>query len=232
MLSRGLWVFLLWLLAVSCGLQSADAADKVFILKQVQDEKTVRTVCVGDDGIKFVQGEMAIIASAPEWKVIHLNLKMKTYFETPSDKFTGVSWLDKIPGKVEANKNQVEEKIAGVKVDSLSCGTGEPGSGLLTVKTSEDIPLKAENLALIRTVFGQHRLEGLPLSINKDKPKEGRGEILKTDWCITKQIPGKFFSIPKGYTQAKSLAEVESPKEKSLKRVRKYRPFQKQKVGT
>ena len=32
--------------------------------------------------------------------------------------------------------------------------------------------------------------------------------------------------------EAKSLAEVESPKEKSLKRVRKYRPFQKQKVGT
>lgn len=220
MLSRLPMAFLLVLIASTTFPLLAGASDKVFVLKQVEDGSRIRTVCVGDDGIKFVQGDMALLSSAPDWKVIHLNLKMKTFFETPAKEFKGVSWLGKIPGKVEALKEKSDsEKVAGLKVDSYAAGD-------LLVRTTGELPLKEKSLDFVRTVYGQKALSGLPLSIAVKK-KEKKDQTLQTDWCMKKDQPGKFFSVPRGYTAVKSLAEIEKPSKKGLKRVRKFRPFQK-----
>lgn len=208
----------------------AQASDKVFVIKQVQNGSGIRTVCVNEEGIKFIQDDFAVISKAPDWKVVYLNKHQKTYFQTGLDDFKGVPWLDKIPASLKA-VDATDADVKGLKVSRLESAPEDKGDKIKKVEVlaTSSLPLAKSELDLIRAIYGQNNLEGLPLRIKVDdtdsQKVHERGRSLETDWCMEKKLPVSFFSIPKGYTEVKSQSELEKQKATGKVRVRKYRPF-------
>ena len=209
---------------------SVCAADKVWIFKQVEDGFKKRTVCVSRDGIKFIQGQYVLLFKAPDWKIVVLNKQRKLFFRIPKNEFKGTSWMGRIPLSVVKQEGNEEETIAGFSVDQFESGdqTSMSDSKKLVkkvfVQTTREIPIGNEKLSLIKQLFSKD-IDGLPLRISVVDDKEDEKEVLRTDWCLTKEIPGRFYSIPKGFTPAKSLEEIENLNGEEKLRVQKYKPF-------
>lgn len=215
---------------LSMAVLPVQASDKVFVIKQVQNGSGIRTVCVNEEGIKFIQEDFAVISKAPDWKVVYLNKHQKTYFQTGLDDFKGVPWLDKIPAALKA-VDASEGEVKGLKVSRLeSESKDEKGEKTkIEVLATSSLPLAKSEKDLIRAIYGQSNLDGLPLSIKVEDSDaqrgQDRGSTLDTDWCMEKKMPVGFFSIPKGYTEVKSQSELEKLKASGKVRVRKYQPF-------
>ena len=215
---------------------SASAADKVWILKQIEDGFKKRTVCVSNDGIKFIQGQYVLLCQAPDWKIFVLNKKRKLFIEMPRENFKGTSWMWKVPLSVSKSASESEEPIAGLKVESFESAKSASSSGdtdsvrKVFVKTTREVPIDSKKLTLIQGLFGDD-LNGLPLEISVVDTKETKRDVLTTDWCLTKVVPDHFYSIPKGFSRAKSLKEIENLYDAEKFRVMKYRPFQKKTIN-
>lgn len=204
-------------------IQAVNAADKVWIIKQIVDQDGKRTVCVSKNGIKFVQDEYVLFSKAPDWNIVLLNKKLKNFYKTSLVGINGVSWIEKLPGPVEekAGKSSV---LAGLKTKLYK---GYSAEKKLLVKISKDLPMDGEKLELVKSLYGAQAVDGLPLEVTVLNGDKDARKMLVTDWSMSKELPGSFYNIPRGYMAAKKMSEVQIPNSKGKERVRKYKPFQK-----
>ena len=199
------------------------ASDKVWILKQILQNGEKRTVCVSKNGIKFVQNEYVLFTKAPDWKITLLNKKLRNYYKTSLVGINGVSWIDKVPGSVAKDKSS---NLTVVGLPASVFESTRESKDKVTVKATRGLPVSGEKLELVQNLYGIENIDGLPLEVSLVDDKNVSHSILVTDWCMSKDLPQSFYNIPRGYMAAKTMSEVQVPKSKSKKRVRKYRPFQ------
>lgn len=63
----------------------------LWLISQKTDGGINYTICVAKGAVKFVTGNLAVIAKAPDWKVSLLNERTKLYWQMPLSDFTGLA---------------------------------------------------------------------------------------------------------------------------------------------
>lgn len=191
-----------------------------WIFSQQTDSLKTYTVCVSNDAIKFVCGNLFILARQPDWQIKLVNERAKTYWEMPLKDFTGlksvesfgISKLEKTnsspgPNNLVANQAVIkQEGKSDPKANELKLGL-RPAK--VTVWSTSSINVPQGALSVLSRLYGLEGIKGIPLRIQITNDRAEKPECLSTQWCLERDVPTDFFDIPKPFKRGPNRNEVE-----------------------
>lgn len=193
----------------------------LWIVSQKTDGETHYTICTSPGAIKFVVGNLAVIAKQPDWQINILNERTKKYWQMPLTDFNGFEVMERFDVKKlqtsadEPTKNDKSVlKRDVVKFD----GKPEPSAeklkkmGFTPTKISiwscSDIKVDSQALDVLSRIYGLNGLQGLPLRIEMETAKGEKITCVFPEFCFERNSTDKFFEVPKHFSKADSREDV------------------------
>ncbi|MCA9803500.1 MAG: hypothetical protein KC777_16125 [Cyanobacteria bacterium HKST-UBA02] len=209
----------------------AGSKGHVFVIKQLQEKTGQHTICMSKDGFKLICGELALVSTAPDWGVTIFNRRAKKCFKTSLDKLAN-DWIESLPGgaMTPAPKGPEDEKtIAGHKTGHFQIKDGARPA--IDVWLTHDIPMDPNVIKLVRHLYGNDSIDGLPLLASGPNKNGKTIDYLTTQWCQERELSDSFYGVPASCKPTDKLEEVEHPKNLSPERVRRFKPFANKKIN-
>lgn len=196
----------------------------LWLISQKTDGGINYTICVAKGAVKFVTGNLAVIAKAPDWKVSLLNERTKLYWQMPLSDFTGLAPVENFDLKqlgpaAETNDetNDDKPKVAKRAVEKLE---GKPEYSAekakkmgftpakVTVWTCSDIQADPQALDVLARLYGTSGIKGIPMQVQMETASGEKIDCLKTEWCFDRNLSPLFFDVTKQFKKAKSQADL------------------------
>jgi hypothetical protein len=195
------------------------APKDLWIISQKTDGGIHYTVCVAKGAVKFVSGNLAILAKEPDWKVSVLNERTKLYWQTALTDFDGLPPVETYDlKKIEPVATEITQtKIAKRAVDLYE---GKPEyapekakkmgftPAKIRIWSCSDVNADTKALEVLSRLYGVSGVKGIPMRVQMETPKGEKIECLSTDWCFDRNLSPLFFDVPKHFKKAGDKAEV------------------------
>lgn len=193
----------------------------LWIVSQKTDGETNYTVCTSPGAIKFVVGNLALIAKQPDWQINILNERTKKYWEMPLTDFNGFELMERFDvKKLQASADELTKDQRSIfKRDVLKFdGKPEPSTeklkkmGFTPTKISiwscSDIKVEPPALDVLSRIYGLNGLQGIPLRIEMETAKGEKITCVSPEFCFQRNSTDKFFEVPKHFSKAASRDDV------------------------
>lgn len=196
----------------------------LWLVSQKTDGGINYTVCVAKGAVKFVTGNLAVIAKEPDWKVSLLNERTKQFWQMPLADFHGLAPVENFDlKKLEPSVSaQAENKDGKLKIAkrSVEVFEGKPDyspekakkmgftPAKVTVWTCKDIHADPKALEVLSRLYGTSGINGIPLQVQMETPSGEKIECLKTEWCFDRNLSPLFFDVTKQFKKASSVADL------------------------
>jgi len=210
---------------------AAGSKGHVFVIKQLQEKTGQHTICMSRDGFKLICGELALVSTAPEWEVTIFNRRAKKCFKTSLDKLAN-DWIESLPeGALTAQPKgpENEKTIAGHRAGHFQIK--DKTRPAIDVWLTHDIPLEPNVIKLIRRLYGNDSIDGLPLLASGPNKNGKTIDYLTTQWCQERELSDSFYGVPASCKPTDKLEDVERPENLSKERVRRFKPFANKKIN-
>lgn len=203
----------------------------VFVIKQLQEKTGQHTICLSKDGFKLICGELALVSTAPDWGVTIFNRRAKKCFKTSLDKLDS-DWIESLPDGAMSPVTkgpENERTIAGHKAGHFQIK--DSNKPAIDVWVSREIPLEPNVIKLVRHLYGNDGIDGLPLRASGPNINGKTIDYLTTQWCQERELSDSFYGVPAICKPTDKLEDVEHPRNLSNERVRRFKPFANKKIN-
>lgn len=203
---------------------SARPPKELWLISQKTDGGINYTVCVAKGAVKFVTGNLAVIAKEPDWNVSLLNERTKQYWQMPLADFHGLAPVENFDLKTIEPSTMAKDltndgklKIAKRNVQVFE---GKPfyspdkakkmgfTPARVLVWTCTDIKADPKALEVLSRLYGTSGITGIPLQVRMETASGEKIECLKTEWVFDRNLSPLFFDVTKQFKKASSQAEL------------------------
>jgi hypothetical protein len=196
----------------------------LWLISQKTDGGMNYTVCVSHGAVKFVTGNLAVIAKEPDWNVSLLNEKTKLFWQMPLADFNGLAPVENFDlkhlersarensetasGKLKIAKRVVEKFEGKPEYSAEKARKMGFTPAKVMVWTCSDIPADPKALEVLSRLYGTSGIKGIPMQVQMETESGEKIDCLKTEWCFDRNLSPLFFDVTKQFRKAKSQADL------------------------